>query len=92
MTGQVGSGNVMTGQSRTGKVGHVKSGRVKLGNVKFGQVKSGIGQVRTGPVRRDQVFYRASKKKWTFCIRLISRESRNGFLNRLFLLRTDIHM
>ena len=30
------------------------------------------------------VWYRASQKKWTFCICLISREPRNRFLNCFF--------
>ena len=36
--------------------------------------------------------YRASQKKLTFCIFWISQELRNGFLNRFFLLKTEIHV
>ena len=36
--------------------------------------------------------YRASQKKLTFCIFQISQELRNGFLNRFFLLKTEIHV
>ena len=36
--------------------------------------------------------YRASQKKFTFFIYFISQEPRNRFLNRFFLLKTEIHM
>ena len=38
------------------------------------------------------IFFRASKKKVTFCISLTFHEPRNNFQNCLFLPKTDIHM